>query len=495
MTRDVVVIGAGLGGLSAACHLAGAGYDVTVVERGASPGGRAGSLQLGDYRFDTGPTVLTMPSIFERCFDAVGVDMRQLLALRPLEPMYRACFGDGSELRVRHGRDAMAHEIESLCGSREAGAFHRFADWLTALHACEMPNFIDRNYDSPLDLVRPLPPAIALLRLGGFRRLSSAVGRFFDDDRLRRLFSFQSLYAGLAPHQALAVYAVITYMDTIDGVVTATGGVHALPSALAAAAEIGGAKFRYDTPVDRILAARPDGGPVRGVRLESGEFLPADIVVCNADLPGAYERLLPGLSPPSVLRRGHFSPSAVVWYVGVRGELPAGAARHNIHFAQPWRSAFRSLLDDGRRMPHPSLLISAQSLGEPTHAPENCHALYMLEPVPNLSGSVDWATERARVRDDMAGALQRFGYPTDIEVEALVDPTDWASQGLAHGTPFGLSHRFLQSGPFRPSNVERRMPGLYFTGTSTVPGIGVPMVILSGELAARRVAARGTHEL
>jgi phytoene desaturase len=115
----------------------------------------------------------------------------------------------------------------------------------------------------------------------------------------------------------------------------------------------------------------------------------------------------------------------------------------------------------------------------------------VLEPVPNLSGRVDWTIERSRVRDDLERALARNGYPTDVEVEALVDPTDWARQGLAQGTPFGLSHRFFQSGPFRPSNVERRMPGLFFTGSSTVPGVGVPMVLVSGELAARRVAALG----
>ena len=128
MTRNIVVVGAGLGGLSAACHLAGAGHDVTVIERDSGPGGRAGSLSLGDYRFDTGPTVLTMPAIIERCFDAVGVDMQQLLALRPLDPMYRACFPDGSEIRVRHGREAMAAEIADVCGAGEATAFHRFAD-------------------------------------------------------------------------------------------------------------------------------------------------------------------------------------------------------------------------------------------------------------------------------------------------------------------------------------------------------------------------------
>ncbi|HZB40300.1 MAG TPA: phytoene desaturase family protein [Ilumatobacter sp.] len=489
MPVRIVVIGAGLGGLSAACHLAGAGHDVTVIERAAGPGGRAGSLAVDGYRFETGPTVLTMPSLFERCFDAVGVDMSELLTLRPLEPMYRACFADGTELRVRHGREAMAEEIRDVCGVGEAAAFHRFADWLTALYETEMPCYIERNYDSPLDLVRPFPPALRLLRLGAFRRLDRQVGRFFDDQRLRRVFSFQALYAGLAPQRALALYAVITYMDAINGVVVADGGMQALPIALATAAERGGARFRYNTPAERIVTARHDGGQVTGVRLAGGECVPADVVICNADLPGAYESLLPGISPPQVLRRGTYAPSAVVWHAGVRGSLPERAAHHNIHFGRTWRTAFRALLQDGRRMPDPSLLVSIPSIDEPQMAPSGGHSLYVLEPVPNLDGGINWATERTRVRDDLGRALARFGYPTDVEVEALADPTDWRDQGLARGTPFGLAHTFRQTGPFRPANVERRVPGLFFVGSSTVPGVGVPMVIVSGELAARRVAA------
>jgi phytoene desaturase len=485
----VVVIGAGLGGLSAACHLAGAGHEVTVVEREMVPGGRAGSMQLGDYRFDTGPTVLTMPHLFERCFDAVGVEMSSLLSMRPLDPMYRAAFADGTELRVLHGREPMAQEIRDVCGPSEAAGFERFAGWLTELYRCEMGAFIERNYDSPFDLARPLPPALRLLRLGAFRRLDTAVARYFDDDRLQRLFSFQALYAGLAPHQALAVYAVITYMDAINGVVVTDGGVHAVPTALASAAALGGAKFMYGCAAERIETESAEGGGVTGVRLTGGERLEADVVVCNADMPEAYRTLLPWLSPPRLVRRGNYSPSAVVWHVGARGSLPPSAAHHNIHFGTEWRGAFRALLHDRRRMPDPSLLVSVPTIDEPAMAPAGAHALYVLEPVPNLDAGIDWSAERHRVRDDLAGALERFGYPTDVEVEALVDPADWKRQGLERGTPFSLSHRFFQTGPFRPSNLERRVPGLVFVGSSTVPGVGVPMVVVSGELAARRVAA------
>ena len=480
-------MGAGLGGLSAACHLAGRGHDVTVVEAADVPGGRAGTARMGEYRFDTGPTVLTMPSLVERCFDAVGVPMAELLTLDPVDPMYRACYADGSELRVRHGREAMAAEIRALCGPVEADAFHRFCDWLSALYALEMPNFIARNFDSPLDLVRPLGPALGLVRAGAFRRLAPAVGRFFTDERLRRIFSFQSLYAGLAPYEALAVYAVITYMDTVNGVFAPRGGMHALPVAIAAAAERAGVRFRYGSAVERIELAEGSRGAVRGVRLDGGERLAAEAVVCNPDLPVAYRTLLGGMTPPRVVRRGHYSPSAVVWHVGARGALPEGVAHHNIHFGADWEGSFRDVLDRGRRMRDPSLLVTVPTVDEPAMAPPGGHVLYVLEPVPNLDGHVDWRHERARARDDLAGAVARLGYPGDIDVELLVDPSDWEAQGMERGTPFALSHRFLQTGPFRPGNLEARAPGLVFVGSGTVPGVGVPMVLVSGELAADRV--------
>jgi phytoene desaturase len=485
--RSVVIVGAGLGGLSAACHLAGAGLDVTVVEAADVPGGRAGLAERAGYRFDTGPTVLTMPDLVERCFHAAGVEMGDLLTLVPVDPMYRAVYADGSELRVRQGREAMADEVRRVCGPGEAAAFERFCDWLGRLYRVEMPHFIETNYDGPLDLVRPLGPALDLVRMGAFGRLGRAVARRFADERLRRIFSFQALYAGLAPYEALALYAVITYMDVVNGVVVPAGGMHALPQALAAAAANAGARLRYGAPVERILLAEGATGPVQGVRLAGGEVVRADAVVCNTDLPVAYRTLLPGLPPPRAVRRGRYSPSAVVWHVGVRGDLPSGAAHHNIHFGRPWEGAFRSLLRDGRRMPDPSLLVSVPSVGEPSLAPEGGHVLYVLEPVPNLDGRIDWTTERARARDDLAAAVAGFGYPSDIEVEEVVDPLDWEARGMERGTPFALAHTFGQTGPFRPGNVHPAAPGLVFTGSGTVPGVGIPMVLVSGMLAARRV--------
>jgi phytoene desaturase len=227
---------------------------------------------------------------------------------------------------------------------------------------------------------------------------------------------------------------------------------------------------------------------VKGVRIEGAdELVEADAVVCNPDLPVAYRTLLPGLDAPRVARRGSYSPSCVVWHAGVRNEPPSEAAHHNIHFGSQWNDAFRSILRDGVRMPEPSILVTVPSIDEPSMAPPGCSALYVLEPTPNLDGRVDWTKEGIRARDELAAKVAALGYGDAIEVETLVDPLGWERQGMERGTPFALSHRFFQTGPFRPNNVDNRAPGLVFVGSSTVPGVGVPMVLISGRLAAERV--------
>lgn len=481
----VVVIGAGLGGLSAAAHLVGSGHSVTVVERETRPGGRAGVVREDGFVLDTGPTVLTMPHLVEATFAAAGREMAQYVTIAPVDPMYRTVFADGSVLDVRAGRDAMRQEIRTFANAREAGAFGEFCDWVTELYHLEMPRFIETNYDSVFDLLPAWRAALDLVRHGAFGRLDEKVASFFDDHRLRRVFSFQSLYAGLAPHDALALYSVITYMDTVAGVYAPKGGMSALATGLARAVRDAGASLRYGTPVSRILR-RGDGG-VTGVELGSGERLVADAVVCNADLPVAYRTLLGGVDAPRVARRGAYSPSCLLWVAGVRGAAPAGVARHNIHFGAAWDESFKAI-KRGARMKDPSIMVGVASADDPSLAPEGCSTLYALEPVPNLEGRIDWARHGDRIRHELRQRVGDLGYPIDdVVVERWYDPLDWERMGLERGTPFSLAHTFRQTGPFRPRNVDRRVPGLVFTGASTIPGVGVPMVLISGKLAARRV--------
>jgi phytoene desaturase len=318
--------------------------------------------------------------------------------------------------------------------------------------------------------------------------VASVVNRIFADHRLQKLFSFQSLYAGLSPFDALAIYCIITYMDTVEGVWFPDGGIHAVAAGLAAAAEKAGVEIRYDAPVERITRRLGTSGPVNGVRLADGTLLGADAVVANPDVPAVYRTLVPEARMPRVARRGEYSPSCVLWLAGVRGDLPADAGHHNIHFGRDWKGSFDALLKTGTRQPDPAILVCTPTRSDPGLAPEGGQVMYALEPVPNLDGKLDWTVERDRIRSSLVERLGELGYPVgDVVTERFIDPLDWEAQGMERGTPFALSHRFFQTGPWRPANIDRRVPGLVLVGSGTVPGVSVPMVLVSGRLAADRV--------
>jgi phytoene desaturase len=484
-TERIVVVGAGLAGLAAALHLRGAGREVTVVERAAGPGGRAGRVERDGYALDTGPSVFTGPEILAATLAAVGEKLDDRLTLVPLETTYRARYGDGSHLDVHADPDAFAAEVGSLCGPAEAAAVRRYLADLAELYRLQLSTFIDRNLDSPLDLLGP--ELVALARRGGFGRLSRHVETYFTDDRLRRLFSFQALYAGVSPFRAIAAYAVIAQLDIGAGVWHPMGGIAAVPAALADAAAGAGVAFQYGARVEEL---ETPGRRVTAVRLADGDRLPCDAVVVTTDQPW---RLVPGLRPP---RRPIWSPSCVALHVGVRTELP-DQAHHTISFGNSWRGVFDELTREGRPMTDPSLLVSMPSRTDRSLAPDGGQVLSIVAPTPNLdrrSGGnpdLDWTALGPRYRDEVLATLEARGWTGltgAIEVEEMATPRDWAAQGMAAGTPFALAHTFGQTGPFRPSTLPRRGPeNIVLAGSSVQPGVGVPMVLISGRLAAERI--------
>ena len=477
----VVVVGAGLAGLSAALHLAGRGRAVTVIERAPHPGGRVGRLDIDGYYIDTGPTVLTMPDIIDDAFAAVGETLSDRLDLMRVDPAYRASFADGSALSVHTGRDAMAAEIERFAGPTQADGYLRLRDWLTRLYEVEFDGFIAANFDSPLSLLTPQLARLAAM--GGFRRWDRMVRRFISDDRLRRVFTFQALYAGVPPERALAVYAVIAYMDTISGVYFPRGGMRAVPDALAAAATQAGVEFRYGAEISSLERGATE---VTAVHTRDGDRIQADAVVLTTELPDTY-RLL-GRTPRRLLPLRP-APSAVVAHVGCRA-VGSDIGHHNIVFGEAWQQTFRDIIDDGHLMADPSLLVTRPTAGDTSLAPPGRDLLYILAPAPNLAvGKVDWASGGAAYTEQMLQAVTDR-LPTlgaDAEVLHVVDPAGWARQGMAAGTPFALAHTFGQTGPFRPANTVRGIDNVVLAGSSTVPGVGVPTALLSGRLAADRI--------
>lgn len=488
-TDHVVVVGAGLSGLACALHLLGAGRRVTVVERDAGPGGRAGRVELGGYRLDTGPTVLTMPHLADEAFAAVGDSLHRRVELTALHPAYRACFADGTSLDVHTDGAAMEDEVCRFAGPAQAAGYRRLRHWLERLYSAQMRRFIDTNFDSPFQLLHP--DLARLAALGGFGSLDRRIGAFLSDPRLRRVFSFQALYAGVAPARALAAYAVIAYMDTVAGVWFPRGGMHALPRAMADAAGDAGAELRWSAEVS---ALERSAGRVRAVRLATGERIPCDAVVLSCELPSAH-RLL-GRTPRRPVPLRH-SPSAVVLHAGTDRTWPQ-LSHHTLSFGAKWAETFDELTRTGRLMSDPSLLITRPTTHDPSLAPPDRHLHYVLAPCPNTAvgpSPTTWRDLGPRYRDELAAELERrglTGFRDSVEQELLVTPWDWAERGHAAGSPFSVSHTFAQTGPFRPRNLVRGADNVVLAGCGTTPGVGVPTVLISGKLAAARVTGAGT---
>ena len=481
-TDNVVIVGAGLAGLSAALRLAGAGRKVTVVERESVPGGRNGLLNKSGYSFDTGPSVLTMPDLIADALACVGEDIKDWLDLIPLKPLYRAFYDDGSQLDVHSDTNQMREEIAKTISPAEAVGYGKYVDFVTKLYKYEMKDFIDRNIDSPLNLLTP--NLARLIALGGFRKLSPKVNQFLKDPRTQKVYSFQAMYAGVSPQQALAIYAVIAYMDSVNGVFFPKGGMHAVPRAMAAAAQKHGVTFKYNSTVTAI---EKSNGRATAVITESGERITCDVVVLNPDLPVAWRDLLGG--QPRSVKRLKYSPSCATLLIGSSKKYDH-LAHHNIHFGKSWAGVFDELINKKTLMSDPSILVTLPSKDDPTLAPAGKSSYYVLFPTPNLTADIDWNKIGPRYRDEMIKALEDRGYTgfgNSIEVEHLTTPLDWQKQGMEAGAPFASAHTFFQTGPFKPKNLAKGYENIVFAGSGTQPGVGVPMVLMSGRLAAERI--------
>ena len=481
-TDHVVVVGAGLGGLSAALRLAGAGRKVTIIERESVPGGRNGLLNKDGYAFDTGPTVLTMPSLINDAFNCVGEDMKDWLELMPLSPLYRAFYADGTQIDVHANTAQMEEEIRRTVSAEEALGYRKYVDFVTKLYKYEMNDFIDRNIDSPLNLLTP--NLARLIALGGFRKLSPKVNQFLKDPRLQKVYSFQAMYAGVSPQQALAIYAVIAYMDSVNGVFFPKGGMHAVPRALAAAAQKHGVNIKYNTTVTKLEI---ENSRVKAVLTDSGERIACDVVVMNPDLPVVWRDLL-GKTPRKI-KSLRYSPSCATLLVGSSKKYDH-IAHHNIHFGNSWDGVFDELINKKQLMSDPSVLVTVPTHDDKTLAPAGKESYYVLYPTPNLDADIDWKKEAGPYRDQMIKTLEERGYEgfgDAIETEVLTTPLDWQARGMERGAPFASAHTFFQTGPFRPRNIASGFENVVFAGSGTQPGVGVPMVLISGRLAAERI--------
>ena len=487
---SAVVIGAGLGGLAAALRLRKLGLDVTVFEKGPRPGGRSNLIEENGFRVDTGPTILVMREFFDETYSALGLDIDQRLDLVRLDPNYRILYHDGDHLDLWNGMAQLSAEVERV----EPGAAERLFGFL-GVNARKYElgmEFVTRNYDSVLDLLKPRA-GLGLFGTGSHRSLFAQTADYFHSDKLRKAFTFHSMFLGLSPFEARAMYGMITYADMVHGMWFVRGGVYSIIEDLVKIADETGVKIRTSAPIAEILVER---GRATGIRLASGETVPADIVVSNADLAYTYRELIDARHRKHYtdrrLDRMDYACSGFLLYLGLDTVYPH--LRHqSLYFSEDYRANLDAIFRTKTLPTDPSFHLSCPTVTDPSLAPPGHSVLYVLAPMPNLRDCrIDWQEAKPVVREQLLGTLERVVAPEirrHIVWEKHYAPPDWLHDVNApHGTAFGsLSHRFFQSSYFRPHNVARDIEGLYFVGQGTYPGIGMPMVLLSARLLAERI--------
>lgn len=493
---SVVVVGAGIGGLSAAIHLARRGVAVTVVEKNAEPGGRVGSFSRSGHVFATGPTLLVMPHLYRTELAALGADFERDLEPRRVDPTYHLAFDDGTRLNLTSDLAVLAAQVEALEPGATDGLLRYLAEGRRH-YDLAMPTLVQRDFRSVREFVTPRTLAVAL-RLRALQPHYRHMAAFFASPRLRAAFSFQDVYMGLSPFRAPATFSLTPYSELAHGVWYPQGGMRRIVDVLSALAEEAGVRFAYDEAVVRIAL---DGERASGVVLTGGRVLRADAVLANADLPYVYRRLLPDRRASAALARRRSSGSAISFFWGLDTALPR-LAPHTLFLADDYRDNFERIERNQPLPAAPSLYVHAPARLDPTAAPPGGDTLVAVVPTGHLTYDGDdpvrgadqeaaWAGARDTARRAVLDRLAALGI-ADLErhitVEATATPLDWRARfNLERGATHGLAHTLTQLAYLRPHNRHARYRNLYFAGASTHPGTGVPTALISGRLAAARL--------
>lgn len=488
MTRAILV-GAGIGGIATAARLAKLGYEVKVLEKTSAPGGRVAWLERDGYRFDMGATLFLMPETYVQTYADLGERMEDHLDLRRVEPNYRVHFHDDTYLDITPNLVEMREQLEAI----EPGSFQSLLDFLEEGYRhyyLSLEKFVGRNFYNAFDFFAPehLPLLWKLKPLG---KHINVIKKHFKDPRLRAAFSFQNMYLGLSPYDAPATYTLLQFTELAEGVWYPMGGLYRVVESLVEIAESFGVEFHYGAAVKRIDV---DGDHVTGVTLENGETLPADLVVANADVPYVYAELLPENPVARRLHKKKYTSSAIMFYWGIAGDRSDALLHHNAFLTDhKYRRSFEQIFDEYTMPDEPSFYVNAVTRTDPSMAPEDGDAIMVLVPVGCLDENTpqDWDAMRDRARDWVIDNLEKIGVENlreRIRFEETLMPPDYRSVwNLARGTAFGLSHNVLQVGYLRPQNRHRRYDNLYFVGSSTHPGTGVPIVLISAALVEQRI--------
>lgn len=493
MSDQTVIIGSGLGGLAAACTLAARGHTVTVVERSDWLGGKAAVLEQDGFRFDMGPTILTLPSVLQRIFSETGRSLADYLDLRRLDPQWRCFFSDGSQFDLVESVEDMKRELARLTGDhRSADGFESFLKISEQLHSVSDRFFFWKSVGGLRDTMN-VPEAMSLdvlkdvlsLRFG--RTVAGLVRAHVPDERVAQMIDHFTQYVGSSPEASPAVLCGIAHMQTSEGIWYPMGGTRAVPDALIRLGRDCGVSYRTGTAVQRI---RTESGRVVAVELSDGDVLECSSVISNSDSVRTHDELLDPKIGRRFRRRRRYEPacSGVVLYLGLR-ERYEHLLHHNFVFSQDPHEEFDAIYRRGEPAPDPTCYVCAPTCTEPAVAPDGGEALYVLVHTPYLRPGHDWNEMLPMYRHVILEKLKSTAGLSDLEdrivfEDALTPEGIHRRYHVLNGAIYGLASHGRFMGAFKPANRSPDVRGLYLAGGAAHPGPGMPMVMMSGWIAA-----------
>lgn len=486
-----IVIGAGLGGLSAAMRLGAKGYAVTVLDRLDRTGGRGSSIEQDGHRFDLGPTIVTVPDVFERLWAECGRNFHNDVDLRPLEPFYEVRWPDGSTFSASSDDEKVLAEVAKL-SPKDVKGFQKFLKDSHARYVVGFEGMVAQPMHRAWETIKVLP---TFARLRADRSIYGLAASRVKDERLRMALSFHPLFIGGDPTHVTSIYALVAHLEKTYGVHYAMGGVQAIADAMADVVRTQGGVIKQNVTVDEILI---QDGAAKAVRLEDGSELAAPLIVSNADAGHTYSHLLRNHKKrrwtPKKMARKRWSMGLYVWYFGTKGTADkwTDVGHHTIVNGPRFKGLLKDIFMRGKLSDDMSLYIHRPCITDPTAAPEGDDTFYVLSPVPHLNwdNAVDWQKEEPVYRAKVAAEVEKLipGFQDHITTETVFTPETFRDRYLSpHGSGFSLEPRILQSAWFRPHNVSEEAKGLFLVGAGTHPGAGLPGVVSSSEVLGKMV--------
>ncbi|MEO0575102.1 MAG: phytoene desaturase [Pseudomonadota bacterium] len=480
--NKAIVIGTGFGGLAAAIRLGARGYDVQVVEKLDAPGGRAYVYKQDGFIFDGGPTIITAPFLFEELWTLCGKRMEDSIDLREITPYYRIRFDDGEHFDYSGDHAAMREQVAKFSVDDIAG-YEKFLVASERVYSVGFEDLLHVPFNTLWSMVRVLPD---LFRVQFYRSVFGLVARYIKHPKLRMVFSFHPLLVGGNPFTTTAVYALIAHLERSHGVHFAMGGTGSLVNGMIDLIEGQGGNIRYNAAVAQITV---ENGAATGVELANGERLSADVVVSNADSAATYRDLL-SRTPRKrwhdrKLKRVKYSMSLFVWYFGTDRQYD-DVEHHMILLGPRYQELLKEIFNHKTLADDFSLYLHRPTATDPSLAPDGCDAFYVLSPVPNLGGNVDWTVMAERYRAAIAKSLSETVLP-DLESHVIsshmLTPDDFGDRlSSVDGAAFGMQPILTQTAWFRPHNKSEEVDNLYLVGAGTHPGAGLPGVVSSAKV-------------